>query len=677
MMRSRWWLVAFGVGVLAVLAAMAWITRQSVALEARERDAQREARYQESLRLVLWRMDARLTPIVAREAARPYFEYKAFYPAGRAYTNMLRAIEPGEVLVPSPLLRESGEFVRLYFQIDASGEITSPQAPEEVMRKLAEGVYAPSYTLERREDELAALQRELTATELGAAVLGARPLALRTTAPSPDPRGQMVLRSRSSPDVVLAEAARESTSTDQMAAAPERDRSDGAAAPAATPPVYPSAAAPPRQPLAQSQKDDAPQLKSQQEYASRQRAAELAKNTENVAPQTAGQINVVGPGSQFFDTGSDLPLQLANVESPLPVVQTAFEPVWLEAGSDAPMLLFVRRVMIGEESIQQGFWLDWPALQRELEAIAGETLPQSQLRPIVDRSRLDDPEIAGRSLAVVPAELLAPMPPMPAAAGVSPVVTSLILAWTAVLAAVLMIALVMRSFWDLAERRGRFVSAVTHELRTPLTTFCLYSDMLAGGMVRDEDRRTQYLSTLRNESRRLSAIVESVLDYARLGRSSRANRRAISAADLLGGLAPVLQERCRQGALELRLVDELGDESAKLTLTTDPGTIERIVFNLIDNACKYGDGEVVLTMTRCGKDLCLSVRDHGPGLDGKDAKEIFRPFVRGRRQADGSTPGLGLGLALSHGLAKQLGGSLTLRTPDGGGAEFVLRLPIA
>ncbi|MFA6044282.1 MAG: hypothetical protein WC718_04810, partial [Phycisphaerales bacterium] len=96
------WLV-FVVGALTVAAALAWMTHHTLQLEHAEVEAQRQARFQESVRLVLWRMDSLMTPLIAREAARPYFQYQPFYPAGRPYADMLGSSRPDDVLVPSPL----------------------------------------------------------------------------------------------------------------------------------------------------------------------------------------------------------------------------------------------------------------------------------------------------------------------------------------------------------------------------------------------------------------------------------------------------------------------------------------------------------------------------------------------------------------------------------------------
>src|SRR5205814_1115830 len=175
-----------------------------------------------------------------------------------------------------------------------------------------------------------------------------------------------------------------------------------------------------------------------------------------------------------------------------------------------------------------------------LLADARDLLPGASLRPLVTAPDPADQAVLGRTLAAIPAELVAPAPVLGELPAWSPVRSTLLATWIAALGAMIAIALVLRASMELAERRGRFVSAVTHELRTPLTTFCLYSQMLADGMVKtDEDKRT-YARTLNSESQRLARIVESVLEYARLGRRHSNGKTPIAAPDLLERLAPPL-----------------------------------------------------------------------------------------------------------------------------------------
>ncbi|MCP3903884.1 MAG: HAMP domain-containing histidine kinase [Planctomycetes bacterium] len=138
MMRTRrtWWL-AFSACAAAVLAGMGWVTAEMMRLDRAELEARVEATHQETLRLALWRMDSWFAPRLAREAARPYFDYEAFYPQQQSYTKGLSKIDPGEVLTQSPLLTFDSQFVRLHFQASPDGRITSPQVPAVNLRDVA------------------------------------------------------------------------------------------------------------------------------------------------------------------------------------------------------------------------------------------------------------------------------------------------------------------------------------------------------------------------------------------------------------------------------------------------------------------------------------------------------------------------------------------------------------
>jgi signal transduction histidine kinase len=122
----------------------------------------------------------------------------------------------------------------------------------------------------------------------------------------------------------------------------------------------------------------------------------------------------------------------------------------------------------------------------------------------------------------------------------------------------------------------------------------------------------------------------------------------------------------------------------ELASVTDATALEQIVFNLVDNACKYAGGRcaepvVRVSLERHGRWAELRVCDSGPGIARGERSRMFRPFHKSADEAANSKPGVGLGLALCHRLARALGGKLTLEKPDGqaAGACFVLKLPMA
>jgi signal transduction histidine kinase len=203
--------------------------------------------------------------------------------------------------------------------------------------------------------------------------------------------------------------------------------------------------------------------------------------------------------------------------------------------------------------------------------------------------------------------------------------------------------------------------------------------MLAEGMVPEEEKRKRYLQRLCTEADRLSHLVENVLAYARLERGGVRHRLHDTAvSELLDRVKGRLSERARHADMELTVTFE--DEAASRVVRADTAAVEQILFNLVDNACKYASGAADKRITlgahfREGR-VMLKVRDCGPGIPPADKKLLFHPFRKSARDAAESAPGVGLGLALSHGLARQMGARLYHDTGVTDGACFALSLPV-
>ncbi|HXU82286.1 MAG TPA: HAMP domain-containing sensor histidine kinase, partial [Polyangia bacterium] len=244
------------------------------------------------------------------------------------------------------------------------------------------------------------------------------------------------------------------------------------------------------------------------------------------------------------------------------------------------------------------------------------------------------------------------------------------LAWASVLLAVGAVVALLRGAVALSERRAVFVSAVTHELRTPLTTFRTYTEMLSRGMV-PEGARAEYLETLRREADRLAHLTENVLLYARLERGRGGHRiEEVDLPALLERVRPRLEGRAQQAGMVLVV------EGAEARVAGDATAIEQILFNVVDNACKYAASAAekeIRVSVRAGDPVIIEVSDRGPGIPAGDRKKLFQPFSRSAREAAGHAPGVGLGLALSRRLARAMGGELVLVAAEG--ACFRLSLP--
>jgi len=604
--RGRHWWLAFGLCTLAVLGAMA---AMSVVMLALEKESAAVRIRESALRVALWRMDSFLAPHLAREAARPHYEYLPFFEANTTYTRMYSEIAPGSVLAPSPLLTFSSEYFPIHFQVGADGAVTSPQVPEGNELDLAEATLLAPGEIDRRR---ALLERVRALIDVPALELACSMAEMRMTSAMTDPVG-----------------------------------------------------APPRQTLAAQQQGQS------EEDLSIQESQKRAAYNWNV------QMDV---GKGKVDTGLAAATNGASTG--------ALVPVWLGAPAGAvsqPELLFVRRLKMDEGDIYQGFMVDWNTLRAALLEQVNDLFTEARLAPIVGVAGPRD-RAEAHMLATIPAVLEGAAVAEAPLGLFTPARIALLITWLAVLGAIAAAGLTLRASIDYGERRSRFASAVTHELRTPLTTFELYAGMLAEGMVPDPAQAREYHATLRDEAERLSAIVENVLAYAQVeeGRLARTPQRA-TLREAVAHVLPALERRAAKcGSAIESTVDDAEDRAWLL----DVETIGQILFNLVDNACKYGcpgsesgqpAGRIELKILVRQGAAEFHVIDSGPGVPDSIAKRIFEAFDRGAVAPGAPAPGVGIGLTLSRELARAMGGELFLDGRNRGqvpGACFTLRIPL-
>lgn len=345
-----------------------------------------------------------------------------------------------------------------------------------------------------------------------------------------------------------------------------------------------------------------------------------------------------------------------------------------QAGQSVVMFeeaLFLRRQSyMGNQVFIQGCWLDWPQIRLRLLSSIRDLLPNASLR--LEHAGGN----TGRMLAAIDSVRLIPgkISHLQDAA-LSPIRMSVLFAWICVLVAAVAVAALLHGAIGLSERRGNFVSAVTHELRTPLTTFRMYTEMLADNMITDPEKRNHYLQALHAQANRLGYLVENVLAFARLegGRRTLA-LEGVPVREIIRRAHDRLRGRAEQANMEL-VTDNCSDE---LAARADPAAIEHILFNLVDNACKYAatasDRRIELHARGDGNFVYLTVRDYGPGIAPEEKTHIFKPFSKSARQAAQSAPGVGLGLSLSRRLARSMRGDLALDSDTRPGAAFILKL---
>ena len=232
----------------------------------------------------------------------------------------------------------------------------------------------------------------------------------------------------------------------------------------------------------------------------------------------------------------------------------------------------------------------------------------------------------------------------------------------------------------LAAQQMDFVATVSHELRTPLAVIRSAAQNLSAGVVHDASQAQRYGDLIEAEGRRLTDMVEQVLEYAGLS----GNRQNLRARPI--DLGAVVQDVMSASAAlidadEFTVAVEI-DTDVPLVLA-DEGAVRRAFTNLVTNAIKYGgDGRWIGVALRHVKvrgrsEVQLSVRDRGRGIDPEDLPHVFEAFYRGRYAVDRQIHGNGLGLSLVKRIAEAHGGRVTVQSAPGEGATFTLHLPAA
>ena len=210
----------------------------------------------------------------------------------------------------------------------------------------------------------------------------------------------------------------------------------------------------------------------------------------------------------------------------------------------------------------------------------------------------------------------------------------------------------------LARQQMEFVAGVTHELRTPLSVIQSAGFNLSHGVAGQTEKVQQYGTVIQTESRRLSDMVERILNYAGIQSGREQYQFQLTEiSPLLQKLLTEYQKNFQEGGW---IVEQHIDEALPPVLA-DVRALESAFRNLIENALKYATAGKWLRLTAVSalsrKEVVVTVADRGPGIDPADLPHIFEPFYRGKKVLASSVPGAGLGLSLLRRYLKAHGGS--------------------
>ena len=226
----------------------------------------------------------------------------------------------------------------------------------------------------------------------------------------------------------------------------------------------------------------------------------------------------------------------------------------------------------------------------------------------------------------------------------------------------------------LEDMRRDFVANVSHELKTPLTAIKGFVETLHQGQAEPEEAR-RFLGIVARHVDRLNVIIEDLLMLSRIeDKTERAEirRETVRLNDVFANAVQICRPAADAKGIRIRVA---GDQS--LTASVDPVLMEQAVVNLLDNAVKYSnpEREVEVSGNATEREIRVSVRDRGVGIEKRHLPRIFERFYRVDKARSRAVGGTGLGLAIVKHIAQAHGGHVSVESTIGEGSRFTIHLP--
>ena len=230
------------------------------------------------------------------------------------------------------------------------------------------------------------------------------------------------------------------------------------------------------------------------------------------------------------------------------------------------------------------------------------------------------------------------------------------------------------------ERMRQFVQDASHELRTPLATVRGYAELYRQGAVSEPDDVAAAVRRIEDEATRMSKMVDSLLLLNRVDEehSGGLDQDPYDSVDVTVLAADAVQDaRARAPERTIELVG-LDGPLGPTTVRGDDHRLRQVFANLVGNALRYSDpSPIEVAVGTRDAHAIFEVRDHGPGIPEGARAQIFERFYRFDASRNSATGGSGLGLAIVNAIVEAHSGSVDLRESSGGGATFIVQLPLA
>ncbi len=227
----------------------------------------------------------------------------------------------------------------------------------------------------------------------------------------------------------------------------------------------------------------------------------------------------------------------------------------------------------------------------------------------------------------------------------------------------------------LSQMKSDFVSNVSHELRTPLASIRVFGEYMRLGRVTKPEKIVEYGDYIETESRRLTQLINNILDFSRIESSERTYKFCpTDIVDLVQHTASAFVVPLRERGVVLNVHPPDGPVPV---ISVDPDAIGQALVNLLDNAVKYSPQrkEIDVSVDASETHVTISVRDHGIGIPSSEQKKIFAKFYRAGNTLVHDVRGSGLGLAIVRHVVEAHGGRVEVRSEPGEGSTFRMILP--
>jgi len=228
---------------------------------------------------------------------------------------------------------------------------------------------------------------------------------------------------------------------------------------------------------------------------------------------------------------------------------------------------------------------------------------------------------------------------------------------------------------NLARLKSDFVANVSHELRTPLALIRLYAETLELGRLSAKERYQEYFRIIREESERLTALINNILDFSRIEAGRKEYEfKETNLPDLVRSTLDSYRFQIEQNgfAFEENISRDIPP------VNVDREAIARSLLNLVNNALKYSKDRkfISVSLYRANGSVKLEVRDHGIGIPPSEQEKIFEKFYRCGDPLVHNIKGSGLGLSLVRHIVRAHGGDVQVESTPENGSKFTIALPL-